>query len=106
MIQCPLCGGPLHMEDGLVFACERGHQMDGEQMRVAAATRVTTALWMAIEALESEALGLRTMVSARASDGVASTLADQAEQDARLLRTMTTAHVPPGHDTGASRGSD
>ncbi len=106
MIQCPLCGGPLHMEDGLVFACERGHQMDGEQMRVAAATRVTTALWMAIEALESEALGLRTVVSVGSPDGGASTLADQAEQDARLLRKMTTTHVPPGHDTRGSGGSD
>jgi hypothetical protein len=105
-MQCPLCGGPLHLEDELVFACERGHQMDADQMRVAASARVTTALWMAIEALETEAAALRTMVSAGAAGGDRSALADQAEADARLLRGVTKAHLPPGQATGGSDGGD
>jgi hypothetical protein len=102
MMQCPLCAGPLHLEDGLVFECERGHQMDADQGRVAANGRVTTALWMAIEALETEATVLRTLVSAGGSDGDGSALADQAEADARLLRKITVAHLPPGYGTAAS----
>lgn len=104
MMQCPLCGGPLHVEDEAIFACERKHYLNAEQMRVAAATRVTTALWMAIEALETEALALRTLATADRGDGSGVSLADQAEEDARLLRKLAAVHVPPGHtpeDDGA-----
>lgn len=92
-LQCPLCGGPLHVEDGARFRCERKHEIAGGDLRVAAGARVTTALWMAIEALETEGEALRMLASL--GDDVASvTLADQAEEDARVLRSLASAHLP------------
>jgi GAF domain-containing protein len=73
-----------------VFACERGHALDPGQLRIATASRVSTALWMAIEALESEAAALRTLSSLSRADGDAAALADRAEEDARLLRKVTS----------------
>jgi hypothetical protein len=94
---CPLCGGPLHAEADAVFACERGHVLNAGQLHVAGQSRATAALWMAIEALESEAAALRVLASLGSADGGTSRLADRAEEDARLLRKITTGHVPAGH---------
>src|SRR5829696_4033225 len=95
-MQCPLCGGPLHLDDAGEFLCERGHGMSPAEMRVAAASRVTQALWMAIEALDAEAQGLRTLATlGRGGDGDVD-LAARAERDASVLRKLAGAHVPPG----------
>jgi hypothetical protein len=101
-MQCPLCGGPLHIDDAGEFVCERGHGMSPEAMRVAATSRVTQALWMAIEALDSEAQGLRALagVGLDGADGDVA-LAAQAESDANVLRKLAGSHVPPGADRGA-----
>ncbi len=84
-----------------MFECERGHALDADQLRVAAGSRATVALWMAIAALESEAAALRMLASMSSADGKTAQLADLAEDDARLLRGITAAHIPPGH--GSSR---
>lgn len=104
MMQCPLCGGPLRLEEG-VFLCERQHRLDGDQLRAAAATRVSSAFWMAIEALESEATALRSLATLTSADGTSAALAEQAEEDARLLRQLAGAHLPSdfvAEDAGAS----
>ena len=85
------------------FACERGHALDSNELRQAAATRVTLAFWMAIEALETEAEALRALASDGHRDGNVG-LAEQAESDAQVLRKLSTAHVPPEY-TGDGAGS-
>jgi alkylhydroperoxidase family enzyme len=94
---CPLCGGPLHAEPDAVFGCERGHALNAEQLHVAAQARATAALWMAIEALESEAAALRVVASLGSADGETTRHADRAEEDVRLLRKITRGPVPAGH---------
>jgi hypothetical protein len=96
-MQCPLCGGPLHVEDENRFVCERGHALAAAELQVAATQRATHALWMAIAALESEAAALRTVAGIRGDDR-SGELADQAEKDAQLLRDITRTHIPPGQD--------
>lgn len=102
---CPLCGGPLHVDDVGRFACERQHAMDPDQMRVAASARVSSALWLSIEALQSEAEALRILASRGASADGLTEQAEQAEKDALLLRGLAAAHVPPGHTVGALDGT-
>jgi GAF domain-containing protein len=94
-MRCPLCAGPLREESANLFTCEVGHQLRGDELHQAATSRASVALWMAIEALESEAVALRSLAERAPADGVAD-LAAHAEHDARLLRTLSTAHVPPG----------
>jgi hypothetical protein len=94
-VECPLCGGPLHVEGEGRFLCERGHDLAADDMRTAANQRATHALWMAITALESEASALRTLAGIR-DDAASAGLAEQAERDALVLRELTRAHVPPG----------
>jgi hypothetical protein len=89
-VQCPMCGGPLHLRDPDRFVCERKHEMTGDELRRAAEHRVTYAYWMAIEALEAEADALR--VIAQRSEG-SPDLADQAEKDAQVLRDLAMAHT-------------
>jgi hypothetical protein len=96
-MHCPLCGGPLHVEDPDHFLCERGHELNPDELQVAATQRATHALWMAIAALESEASALRTVAGMR-KDARSEELAGQAEKDAQLLRDLTRAHIPPGQD--------
>jgi hypothetical protein len=95
-MQCPLCAGPLHVDDvdELHLRCERGHEIDADGLRVTTQARVTVAFWMAIEALHNEAEALRTLAAAGRVDGVTE-LADQADRDATLLRELATAHLPP-----------
>src|SRR3954465_7730808 len=64
-MQCPLCGGPLHVDEAERFVCERGHEPEPGELEVAATQRATHALWMAIAALESEAAALRTLAGLR-----------------------------------------
>ena len=68
-------------------------------MQVAASTRLSTALWMSIESLQSEAEALRVLASRHGGDGSAE-LAAQAEKDALLLREPASKHVPPGQGGG------
>ena len=78
-----------------MFKCEVGHELHGEELHRAATARASVALWMAIEALETEAQALRLLSTSGPGDAPP-TLADQAEADARLLRKISAAHVPPG----------
>ncbi|MEW6470949.1 MAG: hypothetical protein AB1679_01645 [Actinomycetota bacterium] len=101
-MQCPLCAGPLRLAADTEFACERGHEMGPEELAAAAASRVTTAFWMAIEALESEAAGLRTLAASGYGNHLVG-LAQRADEDARILRDVADAHeqirqAGPGHD--------
>jgi hypothetical protein len=99
-MSCPLCGGPLHVEDATRFVCERQHAMNAEQLQVAAATRVTTALWYSIEALQAEADALRVLATLDGGDGSAE-MAERAEADAMVLRELAGAHVPAGQSDGS-----
>src|SRR3712207_5273321 len=92
-MQCPLCAGPLRIEDLDRFACERGHELEADDLRVAVETRVTVAFWMAIEALETEAEALTVL--AASGHGDAAENAEQAAKEAELLRTLTSRHLPP-----------
>ena len=94
-MRCPLCAGPLREEAVDVFRCEVGHELRGGDLHQAATARASVALWMAIEALDTEADALRRLSASGAADAPP-TLADQAEADARLLRRISAAHVPPG----------
>jgi hypothetical protein len=91
-MQCPLCAGPLHIEQADQFACERGHRLGGEALAEVAAARVTIAFWMAIEALESEAEALRVLSGDHGGD---EELAAKAADDARVLRDLASAHLQP-----------
>ena len=93
-MQCPLCAGPLHIEDLDRFACERGHQIGADDLRVTTQARVTVAFWMAIEALETEAEELLVLAASGHADGAAD-LAEQAAKDAEVLRQAATHHLPP-----------
>ena len=99
-MQCPLCAGPLHIEQADEFACERGHRLGGEALAEAAAARVTIAFWMAIEALESEAEALRVLAADHGGD---EELAEQAADDARVLRDLASAHLRPLEVDGDGR---
>lgn len=94
-MQCPLCGGPLHIENPETFRCERGHELHGVALAENAATRVIVAFWLAIEALESEAEALRLLGAEHGGDP---DLAAQASDDALLLRKMAGAHLAPVSD--------
>ncbi len=94
-MRCPLCAGPLREETVDLFKCEVGHELRGGELHQAATARASVALWMAIEALDTEAEALRRLSAVGVADAPP-TLADQAEADARLLRKISAAHVPPG----------
>jgi hypothetical protein len=89
-MRCPLCSGPLHL-DATKFVCEREHELSGPELEAAATTRASIAMWMAIEALETEAEALRLLASTGQSLA-SEELAARAEKDALMLRTLTTAH--------------
>lgn len=99
-MECPLCGGPLHIEVPERFVCERGHALVGSELASSAASRVTIAFWMAIEALESEAEALRILGG---GDGGDNELATRAAKDARVLRDMAGAHLAPVGNDGDER---
>lgn len=94
-MRCPMCAGPLHEEAANVFRCEVGHELVGDELQNAATSRASVALWMAIEALETEASAFHA-VADRADMSDMREMAEQAERDARLLRELSTAHTPPG----------
>lgn len=92
-MQCPLCAGPLHIEDVDRFACERGHEIVADDLRLTTQARVTVAFWMAIEALETEAEALRVLAASGHGDGAVDH-AEQAAEDAEILRQLSTRHLP------------
>ena len=98
-MQCPLCGGPLRLDHPDTFVCERGHQLVGDGMRSASGNRLSMALWMAIEALETEAQMLRVLGGGAADQD---DLADRASADARLLRELASTRSVPS--PGAADG--
>ena len=110
-MQCPLCGGPLRFEDVQRFVCEREHELNPDEMRVAASTRVAGALWMAIEALETEAEALRVLAASGLGRGDRGDrgngeqdLAEKAAADARMLRGLADEHLPTDRAHGARNG--
>ena len=92
---CPLCAGPLTEEDLDRFVCAVGHTLSRDELRRAANERANMALWMAIEALGSEAKALRRLAGdGGGNDRRWTGMADQADEDARLLRGIADAHHP------------
>ena len=65
--------------------------MTGADSRSAASHRASVALWMAIDALESQAEILRVTATQEGEGSTA--LADDAENDAALLRELASRHV-------------
>jgi|SRR3954469_24297449 len=98
-MQCPLCAGPLHLENPERFVCARGHALTGSELAESTASRVTIAFWMAIEALDSEAEALRILA---ARDGGSNELASQAAKDAQLLREMAGGRLALQGSNGES----
>jgi hypothetical protein len=94
-LRCPLCAGPLAEDDLDHFVCEVGHGLTGDELRQAANFRASAALWMAIEALGSEAQALRRLAARGGDDPRLRGMIKQAEEDARLLRQIAGAHWPP-----------
>ena len=104
-MRCPLCAGPLREEAADLFKCEVGHELDGEELHLAATARASMALWMAIEALETEAEALRVMTAHGLDRGDGDQdLADRAAADARMLRELASEHVPTDGARGAPNG--
>jgi hypothetical protein len=87
-----LCNGPVHVEPDGEFECAIGHHFDGESMRGGVNLRLSTALWMAIEALDNEATTLRVL---EASPDAAR-WAEEAAEQAQLLRDFARLHAPRG----------
>jgi hypothetical protein len=93
VLHCPLCNGPLHTEEsGLV--CTIGHRVEIEDAIRHTNARLAEAMWMAIEALDSEAMTLRLL----STEPDAERMADDAEQQAQLLRAFSRRHH--AHDAG------
>jgi hypothetical protein len=84
---CPLCGGPVHLEDD-ELACELGHKISPEEQLRAADHRLAEALWMAVNALDNEAQSFRLLAS-----GDESGFADDAARQADLLRDFARRHA-------------
>ena len=91
-MRCPLCSGPVREVDG-GFECEVGHRVGSDRMVRDADLRLAEALWMAVQALDNEADVLR---AAGGDEG--SRFADDAEQQARLLREFARQHAPRVND--------
>ena len=106
-MQCPLCSGPLQLDDARRFVCERGHDLGRAELERAAESRVSMALWMAIEALESQARALTIIAGTGDGGGGAAEHAEQAEADARILRQVVQAHAaetpPASADTAGEQ---
>jgi hypothetical protein len=83
-VRCPLCRGPVHQnEDG--FECQVGHKVDAETLRDFTDAELAEALWMAIDALDSEVVVRRALGQDR--------FADQAERQAQALRDFARLHT-------------
>jgi hypothetical protein len=93
-LRCPLCAGPLAEENLDHFVCAVGHGLSRDELRQAANYRATVALWMAIEALRSEAEALRRLTAGAGDDPRWRAMADQADEDADLLRNIARLHDP------------
>ena len=74
--------------------CAVGHGLSREELRQAANYRATLALWMAIEALRSEAQALRRLAPGVCDDPRWHAMADQADEDARLLHNLARTLAP------------
>ena len=88
MLHCPLCDGPVHEEEPGRYACAIDHEVGREALERHADLRLAEALWMAIEALDSEAEVLRVV-----GDGQSAGLADDAEKQAAILREFARRHA-------------
>ena len=81
VLHCPLCNGPLRQE-GDMFACVIDHKSTSAEVVRHTELRLAEALWMAVEALDSEAMMLRLLSDS--PDAVQ--LAADAEAQRELLR--------------------
>ncbi len=88
-MRCPLCSGPVREADGRL-ACEVGHEVAEDDLRESTDARLAEALWMAIEALDSEAQVLGLL--GRGSDN---RFADDAASQAAMLPDFARRHA--GH---------
>ena len=68
MLTCPICSGPLHLKNPDGAFCDRGHDMTSEQAAEALNRRLTEALWMALNALETEAEMWRSVAEVNGSE--------------------------------------
>lgn len=91
-MMCPLCGGPLHLENPDRFVCERSHELDRDEVATLSNARLSMALWMAIEALDNEAEALGLLARGDSADG----RANQAAEDAQILRRIASTHAVTG----------
>lgn len=101
-MHCPLCAGTLTQQDADLFTCDVGHELSTGASRRQATTRATVALWMAIEALGTEATALRGLVKSGGDGAVLESMAAQADEDARLLRELARAHTPAVSDAATA----
>lgn len=92
-MHCPLCNGPVHEEEN-GFRCAVGHAFTPEEMVEQTNTRLSVALWMAIEALDNEANVLRRTTGHEQAE----TWADEAAAQARTLRDFASDHAPRDAD--------
>jgi hypothetical protein len=88
-IHCPFCGDPVHEESPTGLVCAAGHEVGNQQLRQTAAARLREALWMTIEALDSEARVLRLL----SPTSEAEAYARDAEDQATVLRQFARRHA-------------
>jgi uncharacterized Zn finger protein (UPF0148 family) len=89
VVHCPMCGGPVHEEAPGVFVCVVDHEVTGQELGETAEHRLRQAMWMAIEALDSEATVLRLL----SPTSEAEAYARDAEEQSELLRQFARRHA-------------
>ena len=87
MLTCPICFGPLHFEDPDNVACERGHGQSTEEAITRINDRLQASLWMALNALDTEASMWAALAESNGSTDAAEHR-DRAESEAALLRDV------------------
>ena len=95
-MHCPLCGGPVEATDPDAFACAVGHVVASEALERHAELRLAEAMWMAIEALESEAEVLEATGTGGAGTGFAADARGQASGARRRLLTQPFGAISRG----------
>ena len=89
-MRCPLCSGPV-LDEGPTQLRAIGHSVEFADTGRSMDARLAEALWMAIEALDSEAEVLRMVNASDDAPGMAA----EAERQAQLLRDFAKRHASP-----------
>lgn len=87
MLTCPICAGPLHVQDPERVFCDRGHEMTSDDAARRLNHRLQEALWMALNALETEAEMWRSVAELDGSDK-AMIRTDEIDDQAELIRSV------------------